>query len=109
MLGGLGRIIGHDHTAYLIVVPEGEGIVDEPQARLEPKSTNPALIPSPAPVPAPAASAAPSEPPAKFVRAKSAAEFEAETIAMMNGEIPIEAGLRFRDADDPVTGGGAFS
>jgi hypothetical protein len=45
----------------------------------------------------------PAEKPAPF-RRRSAAEFEEETRAMMeNGEI------RFRDADAPLTDGGAFS
>jgi hypothetical protein len=112
MLDGLGRLIGHDHTAYLIVVPEGEGVVDEPQIRLEPKSPSPAqAAPAPmsdsAPASAPAQPPAPAEKPAPF-RRRSQAEFEAETIAMMNGEIPMD-GIRFRDADAPLSEGGAIS
>jgi hypothetical protein len=109
MLDGLGRIIGDGHTAYLIVVPEAEGIVDEPQIRLEPKSASPALAAAPAASPAaPAPAPAPATPSAKFIRSKSADEFQAETIAMMNGEIPMD-GIQFRDADDPIRGGEAFS
>lgn len=107
MLDGPGRLIGDGHTAYLIVWPEAEGIIDEPQIRLEPKSSNPALAAAPAAPPPPPAPA-PATPPAKFIRAKSADEFQAETIAMMNGEIPM-AGIQFRDADAPLSEGGAIS
>jgi hypothetical protein len=57
--------------------------------------------------PAAAASPVPPEKPAAF-RRRSQQEFELETIAMMNGEIPMD-GIQFRDADDPIRGGEAFS
>lgn len=41
-------------------------------------------------------------------RRVSQADFEAETIAMMNGEIPMD-GIVARDADAPTSEGGAFS
>lgn len=40
-------------------------------------------------------------------RRQSPAEFEAETIAMMNGEASME-GMKFRDADAPLSEGGAM-
>lgn len=49
----------------------------------------------------------PPQEPAPFRRV-SQADFEAETIAMMNGEIPA-GGLVARDADAPTSEGGAFS
>lgn len=49
-----------------------------------------------------------SEPPAKFVRPKSQSEFELETKAKMNGEIPMD-GIQWRDADAPLSESGAMS
>jgi hypothetical protein len=57
--------------------------------------------------PAPAASPVLPEKSAPF-RRRSQQEFELETIAMMNGEIPM-GGIQFRDADAPLSEGGAIS
>lgn len=64
----------------------------------------PSVGPLPASTPSPIG---PPQEPAPFRRV-SQADFEAETIAMMNGEIPID-GIVARNADAPTSDGGAFS
>lgn len=71
----------------------------------------PVLDGAPAAVPSPYAAGVltplPAPKPAPF-RRPSPDEFEAETIAMMNGEIPMD-GIQWRDADAPISEGGAVS
>lgn len=85
----LSALIGAAGTRiHVLDVPELDG-VPVPAAQ---------AVPTPLTLPAP--------PPAKFVRPKSQAEFELETMAMMNGEAPMD-GIQWRDADAPFSEGGA--
>lgn len=92
------------HSVTVIEVPEIAGIAGLPAVPLKPI---PALRPA-AVTQHPLAAAMMQQAPAptKF-RRQSADEFQAETIAMMNGEIPI-GGIPMRDADDPISDGGAM-
>jgi hypothetical protein len=84
--------------AHLIAVPEDKGVVKAATLMRAAPATAAAPVAAPAPVPAPA------EPPPPFKRISPAA-FEEETRQMMENALN---GIG-RDADDPLSDGGAFS
>lgn len=87
------------HSVTVIEVPEAAGIASLPAIPLKPIPALHVRTASPLPNPV-------TPPPTKF-RRQTADEFQAETIAMMNGEIPV-GGIPMRDADDPISDGGAM-
>ncbi len=93
---------GTHNVVHKVPLPMVPGFVSLAivSAAAPPQEARPAL-------PQQAVQPAPMQEAAKF-RHRSQAEFEAETIAMMNGEIPMD-GVVARDADAPLSDGGAFS
>lgn len=91
------------NDTYLVPVPEASGF-----AAVQMRSVHSAESPvwGRDAIQAPASTPASAPAPTKF-RRQTADEFQQETIAMMNGEIPI-GGIPMRDADDPISDGGAM-
>jgi hypothetical protein len=89
------------HSVTVVEVPNAAGIASLPTIPLKPIPALTSLLPLPT------ARAAIQQPATKF-RRQSADEFEQETLAMMNGEIPMD-GIQWRDADAPISEGGAVS
>lgn len=96
---------GTPNIVHKVPLPTAPGFV---RVEIVSAGETPPPPPPPAPAPAvPALAAVWTEKPAPF-RRMSQAEFEAETVAMMNGEIDA-GGLVARDADAPLSEGGAVS